>query len=416
MIFEEIKIEKEKKPEKLCKVFTVHPKEKINQLYLDQIGHNGTEKFGDLKELIIDDKLPKVNGKVKILEIGVGGGETIKKLQDQIGRGKEFDIIGIDISHSFANNFKKKTNSKAVVADAGLIPFKNDSLSAINASAIMHEVSSYGVTVDREGKKIFGAEAVEQSLDEIKRCLSEDGVFIYRDLACPEDKMEIKKVDYIRKSWQYFIGEYLPILSRASRDVLPSLFDGFNLSNNEDGITLQGTAQLHREIQRHYITFRDYFRKKVFPEMGVNVKEEEWVKKEEGEKQHLIEISGLALKEYAELKGKDVSNKETNLLIKMISNEYDNFTDRLIEVGFEKEISNFYDEWFRREGSEIYTYLNSDEIKKIAKKPDDEGSVLIVEKEKMIPRYYYQRYLNKVIKNPEFEGKQIINFVKKYNE
>ena len=75
--------------------------------------------------------------------------------------------------------------------------------------------------------------------------------------------------------------------------------------------------------------------------------------------------------------------------------------------------SDFHEEWFRREGREIYTYLEPEEIKQMVAEPDTDGSVLIAEKEKMAPRYYYQRYLDRVIKNPEFEGKQIINFIKK---
>jgi hypothetical protein len=48
--------------------------------------------------------------------------------------------------------------------------------------------------------------------------------------------------------------------------------------------------------------------------------------------------------------------------------------------------------------------------------PDADNNILIAEKEEMISRDYYQRYLDRVLKNPEFEGKQIINFIKKIHD
>jgi SAM-dependent methyltransferase len=392
------------------------PEEKINHLYLEQISNNGVEKFGDLKQLIINNKLPRIDGKINILELGVGGGDTMAKLKNQLHGRSDVNVIGLDNALMFSDNFQKTTNSDAVVADAGLIPIKENSLSAVNASAIMHEVSSYGISIEN-GNKIFGPEAVKKSLYEIKKSLVENGILVYRDVACPKNRLELKTVNYKRKSWQAFIEMYIPILRKASKDVLPEIFNDYKLKKDCDNISLQATTQVQREIQRHYITFRDYFRKKIFPEMGIKIIKENWVKKDEGEKKHSIELTEFALEHYI---NNIKSEKETagmkKLSIDMLSDEYDDFTDEIMEYGFEQKISEFNDEWFRREGGEVYTYLNTEEIKQIMAEPDADNNILIAEKEEMISRDYYQRYLDRVLKNPEFEGKQIINFIKKIHD
>lgn len=389
------------------------PEEKTSQLYLEQISKNGDEKFGDLKKLILEDKLPKIEGKINVLELGVGGGETMKELKEQIHAKDNVNIIGLDNTLIFSDYFKRNTELSAIVADAGLLPLKDKSLSAINASAILHELSSYG-TISEDGEKIFGPNAVKQSLKEIGRCLAKEGILTYRDVSCPKDRLNIKTVAYKRKSWQMFIDLYLPILQNASKKVSPEIFNGYKLAKEDDAINLTLTTQAQREIQRHYITFRDYFRKKNFPEMGIKIINESWSEKENGNKKHFIELSGTAIKHYFGKFNKEAYNDGMQKLsLTMQSDEYDDFTDELIELALSTQASNFQEEWFRREGNEIYTYLNSEEI---IKATDETESGLIMQDEYMIPRNYYQRYLDRIIENPEFEGKQIINFIKKYEE
>ena len=394
-----------------------HPEEKINKFYLEQISNNETEKLGDLKQLIIEDRLPRINGKINILELGVGGGETIKELKDQLyGRG-DVNVIGMDSAFIFSDNFRNTTSSEAIVADAVLIPIKENSLSAVNASAILHEVSSYGVCAE-DDKKVFGYKAIKKTLNEIKRCLAENGALIYRDVACPKNRLEIKTVNYERKSWQIFLDMYIPILYDASKEVSPEIFNDYKMDEENGSKRITATAQMQREIQRHYITFRDYFRKKIFPEMGIKVINENWFEKDKGNKQHSIELSGVALKYYInKIKPESQTADMKNLSLNILSDEYDDFTDEIIEKVLDEKIFDFHDEWFRREGREIYTYLEPEEIKQIAAENENSstkgGSGLVVESEKMLPRYYYQRYLDRVIKDPEFEGKQIINFIKK---
>jgi|GEM_PF-5547161 len=84
------------------------PIEKINNFYLEQIKNNESEKYGDLKQMIIENKLPKIDGRLNILELGVGGGETMKELKNQFHYKVDLNIIGLDSALLFAEHFRKK--------------------------------------------------------------------------------------------------------------------------------------------------------------------------------------------------------------------------------------------------------------------------------------------------------------------
>lgn len=394
-----------------------NPQEKITSLCLDQISNNGSEKYGDLEVLIKEGKLPKINKKVKILELGTGGGQTVKELKNQLCNKVDVDIIGLDKVAMFASQYQKETNCPVVVADAGLLPFNNESLSAINASSIFHEIYTYGVNKSKN-KVIRGIGAVEQALEEINRTLAPNGVLMYRDIACPENCLEIKTVNYQRNSWVEFIRKYLPELVKSLKSVNANDVENYKIEENNIGATMISSVKMHREIQRHYITFRDFFRKKIAADMGIKVLSESWKNKVEGTKLHSLELTSDALNIYLDNHIDPEIQQNKNLTITMPSDEYDDLTDKLIEQIMKEQPENIIQEWFKREGNEIYTYANPLEFKKIAlaitsqSKLSEEKFCLKAEEVKMIPRYYYQRYLNRVIDEPEFEGKQSIKFIK----
>lgn len=394
-----------------------NPEEKITPLYLDQISNNSSEKYGDLESLIKEDGLPKIGGKVKILELGTGGGQTIKELKNQLNGKENVDIIGLDKVSLFASQYQREVNSPAVVADAGMLPFQNKSLSAINASSIFHEIYTYGVNKSKN-KVIRGKGAVEKVLAEINRTLAPNGVLMYRDVACPENYSEIKKVNYSRNSWVEFIKKYLPRLTEALKGVDSKNVENIKSEEDNSGTTITSAIKIHREIQRHYLTFRDFFRKKMAKDMGAKVLSESWEDKIEGIKSHSLELTAGALRIYLDNHISSDVQQNKKFIISMFSDEYDDFTDKLIEQTMKGQSKNISEEWFKREGSEIYTYASPSELTETTSAIIDrskfggEDYCLEAESVKMIPRYYYQRYLNRVIDNPEFEGKQSIKFVK----
>ena len=115
--------------------------EKSSDFYLSQINQNIDEKISDLISLIMLNKLPKNDdGIIKILEFGMGGCDQFLIINRYAPCNSI--VVGADIL-DLKNNiqdygaiFKKM--------DITNITEKNNTVSIINASAIFHEVFSYG--------------------------------------------------------------------------------------------------------------------------------------------------------------------------------------------------------------------------------------------------------------------------------
>jgi ubiquinone/menaquinone biosynthesis C-methylase UbiE len=390
------------------------PPEKDSSIYLEQISGFDEEKFGLIARLAKDGKLPSVNGNINILEMGTGGGETAKKLQDKLAGRSNVNFFGLDNVQSFARLFAEKTGSGAVAADAGQMPFKDDSFSAINASAVFHEVSSYGVD-NGNGDKIFGLEAVRTCLDEVNRTLCPGGVLMYRDVLCPDNKDILKKVNYRQPAWSLFAKKFLQNFEPVISNIFPGAYKGLSLSGGPGTMEIIATTQIHREIQRHYITFRDYFRKVAASDLGLKVNDEYWLDKEAGNKKHEIALSGFALEEYYRIKNDETRGNGSVLTLALESDEYDDLTDRIIA----ETPPQLAESWFKREGGEIYTYASSDEMLKLCA---DLSALSSIDGKKynlkplgnptVLPRAYYMRYLRRVIDDPEIEAKQSICLIK----
>lgn len=387
------------------------PNEKKSELYLDQISGNSDEKFGNLAELVLNDELPLVNGKINILELGTGGGETMNKLKDIINSKSNVNFFGLDAAHLFVKKYEGAVNHPGVVADAAKLPFKSASISALNASAIFHEISTYGI---RNGNEIIqGIPAIEVALKEAIRVLVPGGILMYRDIYCPNDRLDVKEVSYRNDSWKFFIEKYLPKYISSAEKIFPEVLRGLKIENLSNGeVLINASAQVHREIQRHYITFRDYIRKIISKEMGLDIMNSAWTNKREGDKNFSLRLRGESLEMYYGYMGLDNAVKKSNVLeVIMNSDEYDDYTDYMIKVFFENNSEKMWDDWLRREGSELYTYLSIDELVALfnnLNKSTDIKSIKI----KKIARNYYIRYLDRAISNPEYEGKQIVQFKK----
>jgi ubiquinone/menaquinone biosynthesis C-methylase UbiE len=390
------------------------PPEKDSLVYLEQISRFDEEKFGLIARLAEDRKLPAVNGIINILEMGTGGGESAKKLHDKLSGNNDIKIFGLDNVHGFAQLFSEKTGSSAVAADAGRMPFKDDSLSAINASAVFHEISSYGVD-NGSGNKIFGLDAVRSCLKEADRTLCPDGVLMYCDVFCPDNKGALKSVIYRQLAWRSFVKKFLQSFEPVITNIFPDAYKNLSMNHRSEEIEIRATTQIHREIQRHYITFRDYFRKVAAPDMGLKVDSEFWLDKDAGNKRHDLILSGVALEEYSRINKDEKHTNGRPLAITLESDKYDDLTDRVIT----KAPPQLTESWFKREGGEIYTYASSDEMLKFCADLSTLSSVdgksynlKPVRNPTIIPRAYYMRYLRRVIDNPEIEAKQSICLIK----
>lgn len=108
----------------------------------------------------------------------------------------------------------------------------------------------------------------------------------------------------------------------------------------------------------------------------------------------------------------------------MQSEEYDALFDKLIEQTLEQELGASsligveLSGWKKREGKEVYTYVSIREMLDVACDSSAEtkdGYILfpkIADDIKVLPRDYYNRYLQEIVDAPEFDGKQIVRFHK----
>jgi len=175
--------------------------------YLRQIRNNIPEKVNVIEQYLDNHSLPKTkDGKIKIIELGTGGGQSLQHIKRHIVDSVDVELLAVDIIPSLAASLKKEIDIEAVAADAGVLPFANESISAINASAVFHEVSSYGTSNNVENvNTLYGKEALIKTLGELNRVLLPSGIVAYRDVLAPSgDLTKEKTVKYFNESWKYF--------------------------------------------------------------------------------------------------------------------------------------------------------------------------------------------------------------------
>jgi ubiquinone/menaquinone biosynthesis C-methylase UbiE len=169
-------------------------------LYLDFIRYNCHEKIGILPYIL-------QNPDGVYLEIGTGG-DPIAEILNKIPKTSRTTLIASDIEKGVLNalpqrhpELKKYINStegpvlklqKLNAVDMSI--FENNSLSGINASAILHEIISYA----------GGFEGVEKFFKEAFRTLRVGGVLAYRDPEGVSDKNAIVAVNLKNKSIKLF--------------------------------------------------------------------------------------------------------------------------------------------------------------------------------------------------------------------
>jgi SAM-dependent methyltransferase len=395
-----------------------NPKE--SEGYLSQIANNSDEKIGDLANAIINNQLPRFSdGRIKILELGTGGGQSIESLKKTLRDVQNVDIFATDISVSILRKIQNGQRVTSIAADAMKLPFKKNSLSAVNASAIFHEISSYGPfgnELETDIEKPYGREAVKRAFVEIHKALMPEGLLVYRDIFCPDGMFEEETAIYHDKAWVLFARWFYPSFLEANARVFPQ--DGQPEIREDDvSMKLTATKHLHRELQRHYLMLRDYLRTQLAANIGLGVIKEEW--KEEGIKIHEFLARGIL---YQLISHGEMGDEYGKYIIQ--SGEYDKLFDRLIEQLLKQEsnsVSSLEIElsgWKKREGKEVYTYASIGDMLSLACDAAaivKDGHVLFPRAEsdiKVIPRDYYNRYLREAIDNPEFDGKQIVRFFK----
>lgn len=393
--------------------------------YLMQIKNNTSEKTGIIGQSLENQRLPKTeNGATRIIELGTGGGESLRRLKETSAKINGAEVIAVDIIPNLAATLKKEIGVEAVAADAGNLPFIDEQISAINASAIFHEISSYGAR-DNGGKLLYGTEAIQRSFKELNRVLLPEGIVAYRDiLAPPENLQEQKTVEYNRESWLLFAEWFLKDFISSQPEFYKQAT--IQIKKIKNGFSLKAPIGLQRELQRHYLMFRDYLRTVKQDEFGITMLRSDWLNEKEGLKTVTFSVNGRVAS-MADLSAFEMHNSANGKVYRGDSDKFDKIYDDLMEYYFHNlnngdqdasDFKNIINDWKEREGHEHYLYGNITDLLKLS--IDVSGQthnpyILFPESAediKIEPRYYYNRYLNQAVGSPEKDGKQIVAFKK----
>jgi len=238
--------------------------------YLDSISNSASEK-ADVIEYI--DQLK--NG--RILEVGPGGGtalvEMVRSVERTFSPEDRPGIVVFDIIEEVFEKVRKAVGETDVKIDYVLgdgskdLPFEDNSIDAVNLSAVAHELFSYG----------GGYSGIHKLAKECGRMMKTDGVLTYRD----PDGIELHSMEevvfttpFARRFLAYFLPKFLDRKYTSLKDKVdlgysetlslelndqPLPIDDLLILNPETlergGITLRAKTGLVNEIQRHFVLF-----------------------------------------------------------------------------------------------------------------------------------------------------------------
>ena len=288
----------------------------------------------------------------------------------------------------------------------------------------MHEVYSYG----------RGYESIDNAVGAITNTLSPGGYFAYRDVFSVNRLSQHERTRHVydQESWvrfsQLFLSHYLnnathPYHRQEDRIVFEQDSKRVNIEQIDVAkiLSIDSPIGLLRELQRHYITMRDHVWRSgslgvqpVLDGAGAG----DWLDMRRGHKR--VHFS---------------TTLEDPLLIALCENGpsgehvidgdiFDRTTDELL-VKFLREASedessisySVWNSWLKREGAETYTYMTLNKfISSVALQSfiaSDAKKILLPtapEDVQIVPRVYYNRFLEHTLSNPLPDGKQLVLF------
>ncbi len=257
---------------------------KHTSAYLNVINGSPQEKAGMCEHLV------GLGEKDVILEIGPGGGAGLRAFSEivsKMSKGKTPIVIGVDISLEVLKRLQglaettnegtqedNKAKRFGVQADATKLPFKDNSISVVNLSSIVHEVFSYG----------GGEKAIDTMIGELARTVKPGGVVVYRDpegVELFESATAFLNCEMIRSFAVVFLKKYLAN-GKTDDTGSPgkSYLGNFRLSiDGKRGelqevsiekvvsaktVLLNCYAGLMHELKRHFVVFMTEFFPEVF--------------------------------------------------------------------------------------------------------------------------------------------------------
>lgn len=410
--------------------------EKSGSVYLDVAANS----HGEEKAMLVRRALARVTGAhPHVAEIGPGGGAAVSCLAaglaaDQETRPVSMTLIeapGVEsrsLQHAM-EQFRESGSCRLVHGLAqdlpALLPAPAE---VISASALLHEVYSYG----------GGYSGLYSMVRTLTGVLRLDGFFAYRDVY-PVDGSSLHETTsqcYDGPSWLRFLRMWVPHYLALGRHSYHHADDEITAWQDSRIVPVAeldpGTcayvsapAGLFREIQRHYITFRDHVWRSGtlgFTPVLDGQDAGHWIDRRTGHKRvhYALTADGLLTPSQRAMLTAMSETYAGHLTID--GDILDDVTDVSL-IAFldaaaagDSPAAAVWESWLAREGRETYAYLTAEELLTlfaVSSAGAGNGTVLLPSKPGDVfrsPRCYYDRFLTRRLPNPLPDGKLMVLF------
>jgi hypothetical protein len=407
---------------------------KSSATYLDLAAND----HGAEKALLASQAIARLSTeRPSIVEIGPGGGAAVRHLAGQLRQaGRQADLTLIEApgvkSQALAAAMREFDEVGAAVLVPGLVQDLTDLLSGpvdvVTASAVLHEVYSYGGAY-------AGLHALIRTLPSVLR---RGGFFAYRDVyAIDGPSLHEPTVHSCgAQSWLLFLRMFTPYYLREGTHPYHHLDDGL-VARQDSRIVpvaeldaricavIHAPIGLFREIQRHYLTFRDHawrsgalgFTPILDGQLGAD-----WIDFGTGHKRVHYRLTDVERLSYWQ-----------RSTLRALSEPYsDHYTidgdifDEITEVALmallgavehdDPDCAATWSAWRGREGRETYAYMTvADLLASVAiQSLEVSGDTMLVPVSRddvlRTARHYYNRFLGKQLANAMRDAKQLVLF------
>lgn len=408
---------------------------KSHASYLDIAANS----HGDEKGLLLHRALRRTQReRPHAVEVGPGGGAAVSYLASEL-TSAELEALRLTLieapgivsqSLSDAVGQLRKAGVSCEVAEGFAQDIKHivpGPVDVVSASALLHEVYSYG----------GGYGNLHAMMRELPTVLHPYGFFVYRDVYAVESPTLHERViqSYDSVAWLQFIRMFVPQYLRDGRHPYHHASDDI-LARQDSRVVPIGELDvntclfvvapvgLFREIQRHYITFRDHvWRSGVlgFKPILEGQFAHDWVDFRRGHKRAhytLTDADRLLTSQRSSLLAMSESYADHYTIDSDILDEVTDVALTAFLVAAEQgdeACCDVWSSWLTREGRETYAYMTIDELLtafavnsaescETALLPVEVGDVLRTD------RNYYNRFLTKRLANPLRDAKQLVLF------
>lgn len=409
---------------------------KSNVRYLDV----ATNSHGAEKALLLHRALDRIaSARPRAVEVGPGGGAAVSYLAAQLSA-RELDALNLTLVESPGVASQALAQAMDDLSAAGgscalkeglaqdLGEILAEPADVISASALLHEVYSYGGGYG-------GLHAMMRTLPTVLRPY---GFFVYRDVFAVDSPSLHERViqSYDGVAWLQFIRMFLPqylaegrhpyhhadddVLARQDSRIVPISELDVNTC-----VFMIAPVGLFRELQRHYITFRDHvWRSGIlgFTPILEGQLAHDWVDFRSGHKRAhytLTEADWLPRSQKASLAAMSEAYGDHYTIDSDILDEVTDVALTAFLVAAERGdegCATIWASWLAREGRETYAYMTTDELltafavhsaestSETVLMPVQDGDIMRAD------RNYYNRFLNKRLANPLRDAKQLVLF------